>query len=1105
MRKIFLLAALLVAATALAAPVSPEKALLAAKQFLSERNIKTTLKSQPANISTRLMAPKVNPDYYIFNSNDGKKGFVIVSGDDRTMSVLGYTDSGCFDPANVPVNMQDLLKVYSEEIAMLDELGITAENITAPRPTHNSISPLITSHWDQADPYWNRCPEFMDITEDGDTVGELAYTGCVATSMAQIMNYYKHPMACSQTIPSYQVVFYMDGEYGIFDTDPLMPMYFDWDNMKDRYTGAETDAEKDAVAWLMLYAGCAAHMQYGLNASSTSDPYIPTALNEYFNYDAKLVYRSDYEQADWEEMIYQELAAGRPMIYNGRAGSGGGHSFVCDGYAYGDYFHINWGWGGIGDGYFVLSVLNPYAGGVGAAHSMEGYNIDQTAIIGIMPGYSGVPEEVDHRLTVWNMYYTGTRTFERSDDGNFKLNKNRRIKVTAEDHIDDGTKYLRGIALYDSNDNFVEIIAQTYYGANYLSITDSWPEAQSSVTYPFGKNITSGTYKIVPVSSLPGSNVWNPMIESDRYYCELTFNGNWVTITDHPIVNLQATNFEFTGGEKVGTAEQCHVTVKNNGNDRYSGRLFLYVGNEPIDEYGEYTTVIESEIPAGGTKVVTFNFTPKNPGTKSAYLSTYDNTWSDAIPGTGSVTIADNSMVPMNLTVDINAMGADENMNVYDSFIRFKVDVTNHADGDYTRYLLAPIFIVDENDHGTMISYQNVAVNIPAGATQTFYFDFDNLAFGSRYALNIYGRNENDVTTNLVPPGGSKFYTVNRGLVTWTSDGVRMGHNMSGDVTIPEDAVAVSFEDIDVTSVVPNSNPNTLYYIATGEKTIPNGLEGKNVIKNNIAQGDIVIKHGYDFFAPSRFKADNISYERKFNKGRHAGQVGGWSTMVLPFAATSVTADGAAIDWMHSKTDAKGLWVCNFNEEEDTADDAKLLAGYVGNTLEANVPYFVAPYDGANGTDMRGKTFVFSANNVNVKPNPSAITSGTYHMTVGEFVQKEIENAYFLNAAGSHFVKAENGMVNAFEVYADDVMASNASQLQIVLDENAEQASSSLRGDVDSDGQVDMDDLSMLINYLLAGDASGIDMEAADCEPSGEVNMDDLSMLINYLLTNSWD
>ena len=1103
MRKTLFLAALLIAATSLAAPVSPEKALHAAKEFLSQHHIGVTLKSQPVNLSKRLMGSQSQPDYYVFNT-DANRGFVIVSADSRTTSILGYADNGSFDPANVPVNMQKWLEGYSEQIDMLDALGIEGEEFSAPRPTRNSISPMITTHWDQADPYWNRCPEFMDITEEGDTVGELAYTGCVATAMAQVMNFYKHPMACTQTIPSYEVLFYMNEEYGIFDTDPLMPMYFDWDNMKDRYTGAETEAEKDAVAWLMLYAGCAAHMQYGLNASSTSDPYIPTALNEYFNYDAKLVYRSDYEQTDWEEMIYQELAAGRPMIYNGRAGSGGGHSFVCDGYAYGDYFHINWGWGGIGDGYFVLSVLNPYAGGVGAAHSMEGYNIDQTAIIGIMPGYSGVPEEVDHRLTVWNMYYTGTRTFERSDDGNFKLNKNRRIKVTAEDHIDDGTKYLRGIALYDSDNNFVDIIAQTYYGTSYLSITDSWPEAQSSITYPFGKGITSGTYKIVPVSSIPGSEVWDPMIESDRYYSELTFNGNWVTITDHPIITLESTNFEFTGGEKVGTAEQCHVTVKNNGTDRYSGRLFLYVGNEPIDEYGEYTTVIEAEIPAGGTKVITFNFTPKNPGTKSAYLSTYDNTWSPAIPGTGSVTIADNSMVPMNLTVDINALGADEDMNVYDSFIRFKVDVTNHAEGDYTRYLLAPIFIVDENGHGTMISYQNVSVNIPAGATQTFYFDYDNLAFGSRYALNIFGRNEKDTTVNLVPPGGSKIYTINRGLVTWTSDGIRRGHNMSGDVTIPEDAVAVSFEDINVTSVTPNSNPNTLYYIAVDERTIPAGLEGKNVIKNNVAQGDIVLKHGYDFFAPFRFNAQNISYERKFNKGRHAGQEGGWSTMVLPFAATSVTADGDAIDWMHSRDDAKGLWVCNYNMEEDSNDDANLLAEYAGANLQANVPYFVAPYDGANGTDMRGKTFVFSANNVTVKPNPSAITSGTYHMLVGEYVQKDIEDAYFLNAAGSHFVKSASSTVNAFEAYADNVVASNATQLMIVLDENPEEGSSSMRGDVNMDGSVSIADVSALVDYLLTKDASSIDLQAADCDLNEEISISDVSRLIDYLLSKAW-
>ena len=1106
MKKFLIFASVLLAtlATATAAPVTPSQAQQAAKQFMQERRPGVFVQSTPVSRTPRKMnghATVTQPNYYIFNTTNNK-GYVIVSGDDRTTSILGFTDSGSFDPNNIPANMRGWLENYDKQIQALDELGVLGTGFSTPRPTRNSISPLVTSHWDQGAPYWDHCPEFMDITEEGDTVGELAYTGCVATSMAQIMNYYKFPLSISQPIPSYLVTFYMNEEYGVFETDMLEPMYFDWDNMKDRYTGAETQAEKDAVAWLMLYAGCAAHMQYGLNASSTSDPYIPTALNDYFNYDAKLVYRSDYDQAQWEDMIYNELVEGRPMIYNGRAGTGGGHSFVCDGYAYGDYFHINWGWGGLGDGYFVLSVLNPYAGGIGATTSLEGYNIDQTAIIGIQPGYSGQPEEVDHRLTVWNMYYTGTRSFERSDDGYFKLNKRRYIKVTAEDHIDDGTKYLRGIALYDANDNFIEMIAQTYYGTSFISITDSWPENQSSITYPFGKDLPNGDYKIVPVSSVQGSNDWKPMIESDRYYIQATINGNMITMTDHPIVNLEATNFEFTGGEKVGLAEQCHVTVKNNSADRYSGRLFLYVDNEPMDEYGEYTTVVEAEIPAGGAKVVTFNFTPKNAGNKSAHLSTFDSSWNSGIPGTGSVNIAGSTVYPMNLSVEINALNADENMVIYDSHIKFKVEVTNNnTEGEYNRYILAPLFIVDENNHGTMITYLSRNVLIPAGETQTFYFEFDNLAFGSRYALNIFGRNENEVTTNLVNPGESKYYTIDRGMVVWDGSGNRVGYKPYNGIRVPENAAAVSIEGLDLTSLIPNENPNTLYYIGSSEKFIPAGLEAKNVIQNHVAQRDIILKHGYDFYAPYRFSAANISYERTFTRGRHAGQTGGWSTMVLPFAATSVTADGNAIDWMHSKTDAKGLWICNFDKEEDSADEARLLAEYMGNTLEANVPYFVAPYDGANGTDMRGKTYVFSASNVTVKPNPSAITSGTYHMVNGEYAQKTVEDAYFLNNEGSFFVKAATGTVNAFEAYAANIKTSEATQFQIVLDENAEDGPDFLLGDVNNDGKISITDVADLIDYLAMGEEFvTINLDAADVNGDNKVSIADVADLIDLVL-----
>ena len=1107
MRKILSLVSLLLALVAIAAPVSPEKAQQAAANFVQQHCPGLTVQSTPVSGVPRMMKQgqlsTVQANYYIFNTT-GKQGFIIVSGDDRTTPILGYTDSGSFDPNNMPANMKVWLENYDRQIATLDLLGIT-EPVNAPRPTRNSISPMITTHWDQGDPYWIHCPEFMDLTAEGDTISELAYTGCVAVSMSQIMNYYKYPLYCTKTIPSYEMTYYWNDDYYIANTDPLAPRMFDWDNMKDNYTGAETQAEKDAVAWLMLYAGCAAHMNYGTNASSTSDPYIPTAFNEYFNYDAKLVYRSDYEQADWEELIYQELFAGRPVIYNGRSGTGGGHSFVCDGYAYGDYYHINWGWGGQGDGYFVLSVLNPYAGGgVASVTSAEGYNIDQTAIIGIVPGYSGQPAVVDHRLTVFNMYYTGSRTFDRSDDGSFKLTKRRYIKVSAEDHIDDGTKYLRGIALYDMDDNFIELIAQTYYGTNYLSVTDSWPENQSTTTYPFGKGLANGTYKIVPVSSVQASNEWKPMMESDRYYIEATINGSSITLTDHPIVSLQSLNFEFTGGEKVGAAEQCHVTVKNNSTDRYSGKLYLYVSNEQLDEYSQYTSVVEAEIPGGGTKVVTFNFTPKNAGTKSAHLSTYDSDWYSAISGTGSVNIAGSVTYPMNLSVDINALNADENMTVYDSHIKFKVDVTNNnTEGEYNRYLLAPLFFVDENNHGTMVTYLSKNVVIPAGETQTFYFEFDNLAFGSRYALNIYGRNENEVTTNLVHPGESKYYTIDHGMVVWDGAGNRVGYKPYNGIRVPAEAAAVSLEGLNLTSLIPNDNPNTLYYIGNADnKYIPAGLEARNVIQNNVALRDVVLYHGYDFFAPYRFRADNISYERTFTNGRHAGQVGGWSTMVLPFAATAVTADGAAIDWMHSSADAQGLWICNFDQEEDSADEANLLAEYVGSELQANVPYFVAPNDGTDGVDMRGKTYVFTGSNVVVKPNPSAITSGTYHMVVGGYALADVENAYFLNAAGSHFVQAANGTVNAFEAYAGNVLASTATRLQIVLDEGA--APASLRGDLDRNGTVDITDLTLLIDYLLTEDGEGLDLVAADCDLSAHVDINDVTVLIDYLLLGAW-
>ena len=64
-----------------------------------------------------------------------------------------------------------------------------------------------------------------------------------------------------------------------------------------------------------------------------------------------------------------------------------------------------------------------------------------------------------------------------------------------------------------------------------------------------------------------------------------------------------------------------------------------------------------------------------------------------------------------------------------------------------------------------------------------------------------------------------------------------------------------------------------------------------------------------------------------------------------------------------------------------------------------------------------------------------------------------------------------------------------------------------MRGDVNGLGQVDMDDLTVLINYLL-DDTTVINRPAAaSCNNANDttlVDMDDLTALINFLLTDNW-
>ncbi len=61
-----------------------------------------------------------------------------------------------------------------------------------------------------------------------------------------------------------------------------------------------------------------------------------------------------------------------------------------------------------------------------------------------------------------------------------------------------------------------------------------------------------------------------------------------------------------------------------------------------------------------------------------------------------------------------------------------------------------------------------------------------------------------------------------------------------------------------------------------------------------------------------------------------------------------------------------------------------------------------------------------------------------------------------------------------------------------------------LRGDVNNDQKVDITDATTLINYLLYGDATGINMTNANCDWQNDVDISDATTLINFLLYGTW-
>ena len=518
--------------------ISEQEAKEKALQFINNRTSAVLHGHRaPARLSQLKRIKLGISGIYAFNREDG--GFVIVSADERTRPVLGYSDSGDIDWNQMPANMRAWLTSYAQAISNLGSATMNgSEPTSVPR---QAIAPLLKTTWYQDSPYNNNCPKLI--------LGS-SMTGCVATAMAQVMKYHRWPEASCEPIPAHSFT-YIDKP---FPLDALPATTFDWDNMLNDYSGSYTDEQAAAVATLMQYCGLSVKMSYGPAESVTEGHYIADALRLYFGYDNGIYYasRNFYGNDEWEQLIYNELAAGRPVPYTGHAELGG-HAFVCDGYDTDGLFHINWGWAGRDDGYFLLSVLNPFD-----SSCYSGYGIFQEAIIGIQPP-TGLTPVADYSPTM--IAY-----------GNMALHENAVTFVGFYDNLlTSPATFETAMGTIGQDGKLTPLVM-----AEKMSQVESGMADTISIVLS-KDNLPVGTHQLVPMARcVTTDSPWHLIMAPEKkVVAEVTSDGIQCTLAHLPDLSIKDTYIKK--GTKIAMEPNDVALVVNNKGHEYNGNLRLRI------------------------------------------------------------------------------------------------------------------------------------------------------------------------------------------------------------------------------------------------------------------------------------------------------------------------------------------------------------------------------------------------------------------------------------------------------------------------------------------------------------------------------------------------
>jgi hypothetical protein len=357
------------------------------------------------------------------------------------------------------------------------------------------------------------------------------------------------------------------------------------------------------------------------------------------------------------------------------------------------------------------------------------------------------------------------------------------------------------------------------------------------------------------------------------------------------------------------------------------------------------------------------------------------------------------------------------------------------------------------------------------GYTWNYERLFSNLEDG-KYRMEIYA---NDTLID-----NSWHFVIKDGVAAWlTVNKQRYIPIVNNTIIVPENITAVDLRNRSGLEIIPNNNPNTTYLISSNNSNVlPDEVNTIYCSYYGNTCPNMHLNDGYPYYSPIDFNVENISFRMAINAP-------GYNTLCIPFTANEC------------KIKRNGIWqdislrnnCISFLSFSDMINTTVLFDYLLSDSITAWSPYLISMTDNIEELELSGQ-------NLRIQSTPNAMPRTDRYRFQCNMTSGNSYDIYAIVEGSNRFdyqiapqlLPFRSYFYPLYDFYRDESLIIEINPIPYLV------------GDVNGDGDINISDVTALIDYLLNGNASNIQLGNADINTDGSVNISDVTALIDRLL-----